>query len=164
MRGYELTLGNKGSHTGIQHIVFSDLSPVSLPIPEKQEAPNMAREVIETFKDDIDGSPAEHIGVRFAFENNEFSIDLSNENYTNLKYAIEKYADHATKVSGSGRGRGRAASTGSASSVSPAAKKQELAAVRDWAAKNNIEVAQRGRISESVLHAYKENDPSLVGG
>lgn len=125
----------------------------------------MAREIIERYTDDLDPTTeATHIGVTFSFEGVEYSTDLNDENYAGLKYSIEKYADHATKVGGSGRGRGRAASTGSASSVSSAAKKQELAAVREWAAKNNIEVAQRGRISESVLHAFKENDPSLVGG
>lgn len=122
------------------------------------------REVIEIFKDDLDGSEATHHDVRFSFEGVEYSTDLSEENYTNLKYSIEKYADHATRVSG-GRGRPRSTSTSSpVSAVSAAAKKQELQAVREWASKNNIEVSSRGRISESVLHAYKENDPSLVGG
>lgn len=122
----------------------------------------MAREVVEKYTDDMDGTPAEHVGVSFSLEGTEWSIDLSDSNYTELRHAIERFADHATRVSGSGRGRGRSASAGSA--VSAKEKKAELAAVRDWASKNNVEISARGRISESVLHAYRENDPSLVGG
>ncbi len=122
----------------------------------------MAREIIERFSDDIDGSEATHTGIEFSFENTSWTIDLNDEHYTALKYAIEQYADHATRVSGSGRGRGHSASPVSA--VSAKQKKSELAAVRAWCASNNIEISARGRISEAVLHAFKENDPSLVGG
>ena len=125
----------------------------------------MARTVVEKFTDDVDGeSEATHRNISFSLEGNEWTIDLNDGHYNELRAAVERFAEYATKVSGSGRGRGRASGSGSASSVSSKEKKQELAAIRDWAAKNNVEISARGRISESVLHAYKENDPSLVGG
>lgn len=123
----------------------------------------MAREIIERYTDDMDPtSEATHIGVTFSFEGVEYSTDLNDENYAGLKYSIEKYADHATKVSGSGRGRGRSAATSPVSAGSAREKKEELAAVRDWASKNGIPLSSRGRIKETVLAAYRENDPSLV--
>ncbi|MCB5291641.1 histone-like nucleoid-structuring protein Lsr2 [Arthrobacter sp. SO3] len=122
----------------------------------------MAREVVERFTDDLDGSEATHHGVQFSFEGTDWSIDLSDENYEKLRLAIERFADHATRMSGSGRGRGRSAST--SSSGSARGKKEELQAVRAWAEKNGIVLNSRGRIAESILAAYRDNDPFLVKG
>ncbi len=124
----------------------------------------MAKEIIERFSDDLDGSEATHTNVHFSFEGTDWSIDLNDENYAGLKFSIEKYADHATRLSGSGRGRGRSASTSPVSAGSPKEKKSELAAIRSWAEEHKIPLNARGRIKESIIAAYHENDPSLVGG
>ncbi len=162
MEAKELTSVSDSSISGIE-ILFSDLPTASFVTPTQQEAPKM-REVIGIFKDDLDGSEATHHDVRFSFEGVEYSTDLSEENYTNLKYSIEKYADHATRVSG-GRGRPRSSSASSpVSAGSSKEKKDELAAIRAWCEVNKIEISARGHIRESIIHAFKENDPSLVGG
>jgi hypothetical protein len=160
MEAFELTLDSNASISGID-ILFSDLSPAPFAISQPQEA-DMAKEIIERFSDDLDGSEATHTGVHFSFEGTEWSIDLNDGHYNELKAAVERFADHATKVSGSGRGRGRSAST--ASTGSSRSTKSELQAIRAWAEEHKIPLNARGRIKESVIAAYHENDPSLVGG
>lgn len=107
----------------------------------------MAIKTVETITDDIDGTEgAEH--VSFAFDGTQYTIDLSPENKSNLRQALDLYIGHASKVTGSsGQRRGAGRST---SGVVSDAK-----AIRAWAEQNNIEVPARGRIPGAIVEQWK---------
>ncbi|GAB2487518.1 histone-like nucleoid-structuring protein Lsr2 [Jatrophihabitans fulvus] len=101
--------------------------------------------------DDLDGGKADRT-ISFAFEGAHYEIELSKKNAAALEKALKPYIEVARRSAGSKRpsrprGRSRAAS-GAASS------RKDLAAIREWAAANGIEVSTRGRIAQSVLDAY----------
>jgi hypothetical protein len=103
--------------------------------------------------DDLDGSSSAST-ITFALEGNTYEIDLSKKNVTALEKLLRPYIEAArsstsarrTSSTGPGRGRGRRTA---------AASKVDLGAVRDWAAKAGVAVADRGRISKSVLEQYE---------
>lgn len=105
----------------------------------------MAKQVITTteYIDDLDGSAAAGT-VTFGFEGRNYEIDLSKANARALEKTMALYVGHARKV--------RAPRAKSASRR--ASDTHDLAAVREWAARNGFEVAERGRIARDVLDAY----------
>ena len=107
----------------------------------------MAQRVKIILEDDLDGSPADET-VTFGLDGVTYEIDLSTDNAAKLRDELAPWVGHARrsggrKTSGSGR-----------ASSSPAAKRTDLAAVRDWARKNGYEVSDRGRISAEIQAAY----------
>jgi hypothetical protein len=103
---------------------------------------SMARKVITTVLDDIDGSEGAET-VTFSYKGVAYEIDLSDENAQKLEDALEPYVSAGRKV-----GRGTSSKAKSGSSV-------DLNAVRAWAADNGIEVAPRGRVAASVIEQYE---------
>lgn len=101
----------------------------------------MARKVITSFVDDIDGSEAEGT-VTFAFDGVNYEIDLSAKNKGALQKALEPYIAAGRRVSGARRSGGSKSNSA------------ELQKIREWAAKNGIEVSARGRIAQSVVDQY----------
>jgi len=100
----------------------------------------LARKVITSYVDDIDGSDAEGT-VSFALEGVQYEIDLSDKNKEKLTKALQPYIEAGRKTGGrraSGSSRG----------------KSESGAIRAWAAENNIEVPARGRIPQAVVDQY----------
>jgi len=107
----------------------------------------MAQRVKIILEDDLDGSPAEET-VTFGLDGVTYEIDLSTDNAAKLRDELAPWVGHARRSGGrktSGAGRG---------SSSSAAKRTDLAAVRDWARKNGYEVSDRGRISAEIQAAY----------
>ena len=107
----------------------------------------MAQRVKIILEDDLDGSTADET-VTFGLDGVTYEIDLSTDNAAKLRDELAPWVGHARrsggrKTSGSGRG-----------SSSSAAKRTDLAAVRDWARKNGYEVSDRGRISAEIQAAY----------
>lgn len=111
----------------------------------------MAKQVITTteYTDDIDGTRAEGT-ISFAFEGTSYEIDLSKANARAFEKAMAVYVGHARKV--------RAARAKASSRTGTARRgrggKQDLSAVREWAAANGYDVAPRGRIASEVLEAF----------
>lgn len=89
--------------------------------------------------------------VDFSFDGKHYTIDLGVANKDKLRQALKPFIDAAEEVEGSrrsaGSGRKRAA-TGSGRS------KEELEAIRSWAAKQGIQVAPRGRIKADILEKF----------
>ncbi|KIQ02451.1 histone-like nucleoid-structuring protein Lsr2 [Curtobacterium flaccumfaciens] len=109
----------------------------------------MAQKITTTLVDDLTDEPiAEGAGetVQFGFDGQSYEIDLTNENAGKLREAFSDYVAAARKVGGRAT-RPRAASSGR---TAP----DELAKIREWAAKNGHDVAARGRISQTVRDAY----------
>lgn len=104
----------------------------------------MARQVITTFVDDLDGSPAEGT-VDFSFDGKSYQIDLNAGNKERLEKALEEFVAGARRATG-GRNAVRA---------QPVKRDRERsAAVRDWARQNGYTVSDRGRVSKQIEAAY----------
>ncbi|MBO9049519.1 histone-like nucleoid-structuring protein Lsr2 [Curtobacterium flaccumfaciens] len=109
----------------------------------------MAQKVITTLVDDLDGSAIEDNAggtVRFAIDGNNYEIDLSAAHADELRDALSDYVSAARRVGGrsSSSGSGRASTRNN----------EDLAAIREWAAKNGHAVSARGRIAQNVKDAY----------
>jgi hypothetical protein len=103
----------------------------------------VAKKTVVELIDDIDGSKADTT-VRFSWQGSSYEIDLSKKNTKAFEAAVEPYLSHATRAA-SGRGSRRSSGRG----------KNDLSAVRSWAASNGYELATRGRIPATVLEAYE---------
>lgn len=110
----------------------------------------MARQIITVLTDDIDGSTADRT-VEFGLDGVGYAIDLSEENIAKLREVLEPYVAVATRVSRAGVRRGAPAAPAPAATRTSRAQNQ---AVRDWAAQNGYELADRGRIPANIVEAY----------
>ena len=109
----------------------------------------MAKQVITTLVDDLDGGKADET-VRFGFDGAEYEIDLSGKNGLRLRKALEPYVAVATKVGRGGVARGGGRAGGAASS------RVDNSAIRAWAQQNGYDVSERGRIPAAVIEAYQK--------
>lgn len=114
----------------------------------------MAKQVITTLVDDIDGKPADQT-VEFGLDGVGYTIDLSDQNANRLRTALQPFVDAGSRmgrVAAGGRATGRSAGRGFAV---PRTSRDQTAAIRDWAAKNGHEISNRGRIPAKVVEAYE---------
>lgn len=100
-------------------------------------------ETITTYTDDLDGSEATAT-VRFALDGRAYEIDLNDKNATALRKALDKWVEHA-----------RRDRTGKVAVKPKVERDYDLAAVREWADTNGIEVSRRGRIPAEVIDKYR---------
>jgi nucleoid-associated protein Lsr2 len=114
----------------------------------------MATKTLVQLTDDLDPSLEATDTVRFALDNTEYEIDLSDEHINELRSAFDKYIQHGRKV---GRRQGIAASAQQSSG-----RRTDLAQVRQWAASNGVELSTRGRIAGGVLAAYDAKDVAAL--
>lgn len=98
--------------------------------------------------DDIDGTPitAGNGGnIQFSVNGSTYSIDLSGENIARLNDALAPFVSNARKVTAAGTKARRVQGP----------RNSDVAAIREWARENGVEVSERGRISASVREAYE---------
>jgi len=110
----------------------------------------MARQVITTLIDDLDGKKADRT-VEFSLDGTAYTIDLSEANAGRLRKALDPFITAGTRV---GRGSGRRQS-GLVTSGRTAGSRDENKAIREWAARNGHQISERGRIPQSVSDAYR---------
>jgi hypothetical protein len=110
----------------------------------------MAKTMVVT--DDLDGSSGART-VAFSYDGKAFEIDLSKKNATALEKLLKPYID-AARPSGSAIRRGGPAASPRRGRPRRSSATVDLAAVRAWAAEAGVQVADRGRISASVLEQY----------
>jgi hypothetical protein len=112
----------------------------------------MAKQVITSLIDDLDGKPASQT-IEFGIDGVSYSIDLSDRNADKLRSALHPYIDAGTRVgrvpSGARRPAGR---TGLPARTS----RDQTAAIREWATKAGHEISNRGRIPARIVAAYEE--------
>ena len=114
----------------------------------------MAQQTTVRFVDDLDGSEA--VGtVTFSLNNRSYEIDLSDENTDKLHEALAPFIEHGRKASGRSGGRGRTPGSGGDDREPARSNREETHAIREWARQHGHEVSDRGRISKSVMEAYK---------
>jgi hypothetical protein len=116
----------------------------------------MATKTIVQLTDDLDPSVEATDTIRFALDNTDYEIDLSDDHINQLRSALDPYLKHARKVGGGRRGRAAAASQRSGG------RRQDLSQVRKWAADNEVELSTRGRIAVGVLAAYDAKDVAAL--
>ena len=106
----------------------------------------MARQVITTLIDDMDGKKAD-LTIEFALDGTTYTIDLSNANAGKLRKALDPFIAAGTRV---GRAPARRAAV-----VRAAPSREENRAMREWAQRNGHQISERGRIPQSVIDAYR---------
>ena len=109
----------------------------------------MARRTVTTLTDDLDGGEASET-VTFGLDGQTYEIDLSAENSSKFRSALAHYVASGRKVPG----------RRSSAKAEPRASKSEFtavdtAAVRAWAAANDIELSARGRIAARIIEQYR---------
>ena len=103
----------------------------------------VAQKVITMLVDDIDGGEGAET-VSFALDGALYEIDLSEQNASSLRKALDEYVSNARKVSGRAR-RLPKASNGEV----------DNSAVRAWAASAKVPLSTRGRIPASIIEQYR---------
>jgi hypothetical protein len=99
--------------------------------------------------DDLDGSQAAG-PVGFALDGKAYELDLSDANASRLRDALAPF------VASARRGGGAQRRSGGKAAPSKMTDRGSTAAIREWARQNGHQVSDRGRISASVLGAYKK--------
>lgn len=101
----------------------------------------MATRTITSLVDDTDGSEATET-IAFGVDNVAYEIDLSDKNAKDMRDALAPWVSAARKTGG--RRTSRREGGG----------KEDLKAVRAWAASNKIKLSSRGRIPRTVIDQY----------
>ncbi|WP_353816663.1 histone-like nucleoid-structuring protein Lsr2 [Agromyces sp. SYSU T00266] len=105
----------------------------------------MAKRVVETLIDDLDGSDADRT-LSFAFDGDQYAIDLSSANIDKFEAALAPYIGAARKTAGRGgasRRRGGSAGGGDTKDA------------REWLRANGHQVSDRGRIPAPLMELYR---------
>lgn len=105
----------------------------------------MAKRVITTLEDDLDGSEANET-VIFSIDSAEYEIDLNSAHADELRKVLTRYTAVARKTAGRPRPTRRAGAG--------AGGGNDTKAVRAWAVENGIPVSARGRIPADVMERY----------
>ncbi|MEU9404788.1 Lsr2 family protein [Streptomyces sp. NPDC048281] len=108
----------------------------------------MAQKVQVLLIDDLEGGEADET-VTFALDGRTYEIDLSTANADKLRGFLDPYVKGGRKQGGSSAGTRARAPKPVISSTEPSAE-----VYRKWAASNNFEVSNRGRIPASLKEAY----------
>ncbi|MDT4991614.1 MAG: hypothetical protein QOH97_1506 [Actinoplanes sp.] len=112
----------------------------------------MARQVITTLVDDLDGKKADRT-VEFGLDGTTYTIDLSDANAGRLRKALDPYIAAGTRI---GRTSGRSVRhSGLGLPTRSAGSRDENKLIRDWAVQNGHQISERGRIPQSVTSAYR---------
>lgn len=107
----------------------------------------MAQKVQVLLVDDLDGGEADET-VSFALDGATYEIDLSSANAKKLRDSLQSFVEHARKAgAGSRRRRPRGASS-----------RERSADIRAWAKARGIKVNERGRIPQTVVERYEQEN------
>src|SRR3569833_2560945 len=110
----------------------------------------MARQVISTLIDDLDGKKADRT-VEFSLDGVNYTIDLSEANAGKLRKALDPYINAGTRL---GRSTGRIPARRSGPART-AGSRDENRLIREWAVANGHQISERGRIPQGVSDAYR---------
>lgn len=107
----------------------------------------MAKRIVETLVDDLDGSEADRT-IAFSINGDGYAIDLSSANAEKFEAALAPFVDAARRTSsGRGGGSARRRSGGGAAGDTKEA--------REWLRANGHQVSDRGRIPAPLLELYR---------
>jgi hypothetical protein len=109
----------------------------------------MAKQIIEKFTDDLDGSDAEGT-TKFGLDGDHYEIDLSATNEETLRKALAPFINAARPVRAVRTTRLRRGSL-----PVRAMSREQSADIRRWAKDQGLPVSERGRIAASVVEKYE---------
>jgi len=103
--------------------------------------------------DDFDGTEAAET-VKFALDGKNYEIDLSKPNASELRRTLRPYIDRSRTARRTSTSR----RTTAPGRRGPARRSEgyDRTEVREWAKKNRIKVAPRGRISNEVVDRWRQ--------
>ena len=97
--------------------------------------------------------------VSFAFDGSSYEIDLCPDHREEMEEAFATYVGSARRASRSGtsapRLTTRAAGGSGGGRASGGSDREEVQRIREWAREHGHKVSERGRLSSSVLEAYR---------
>jgi hypothetical protein len=125
--------------------------PLKYTPPQHHLEHHMAKKVVETFVDDLDGGEASGT-IAFAIEGSAYEIDLSDENADKLREVLAPFINAARPVRQERQGRGR---RGAGAGGSRAIDREKSAKIREWAKSRGLNVSERGRIASSIVEQYE---------
>lgn len=99
--------------------------------------------------DDIDEGEADET-LTFGLDGITYEIDLNSEHAAELRESIGTWISYAREIPSRGQRGGKGARR------KPRQTEVDAGDVRQWARKNGHKVSDRGRISSSIVQAYKE--------
>jgi hypothetical protein len=111
----------------------------------------MAKAMVETLVDDLDGSPAVET-IRVGWNGDWRELDLSKRNAAALSRMLDRYWEVGRPVSADGQARRRRRTAPSRSIKASRDPKM----IRSWATTNGIAVPARGRIPAIVERQYND--------
>jgi hypothetical protein len=125
----------------------------------------MARRETVVFTCDVhEGDVSEGVEtVSFGLDGNAYELDACPQHRQEMQDAFSTYVGHARRATGgsgtgarrgSARGSGRA-SAGTGGSGGGSSDREEVQRMREWARENGHKVSERGRLSSSVIEAYR---------
>jgi hypothetical protein len=107
--------------------------------------------------DDLDESEGAET-IKYSFEGIDYEIDLSEKNAKAFQDALEKYitaSRQAPRASLRSSGGGTSARQGTKGrSSGGGSKREDLAEIRAWARNQGKDVAERGRVAQSIIDDY----------
>jgi hypothetical protein len=106
----------------------------------------MAKRVVETLIDDLDGSDADRT-ISFTIDGDQYAIDLSKSNAEKFEAAVAPYVKAARKTSTARASAGRSRRGGSSASDTKEA--------REWLRANGHQVSDRGRVPAPLMELYR---------
>lgn len=120
----------------------------------------MAKLIVTSLVDDLDGSSDDVRTVRFALAGEHYEIDLNPANTKRLRAILNTYVCVARPVTDPAPKRRRARpAKGSVRRAQGSANND----IRDWARQAGYSVADRGKLSAGVLRAYAASHPAEPG-
>lgn len=108
----------------------------------------MAKQIVTSFVDDIDGTEAEGT-TSFAIDGTNYEIDLSGTNRDKLEKALAPFINKARAVRAE-RHRGRRSVA-----ADRAMTREKSTEIRQWAKANGLPVSERGRIAATLVEQYE---------
>ena len=124
------------------------------------------RETVEYTCDLHEGEMTDGVQtVSFGFDGQNYDLDACGDHRKQMEEAFATYVGSARRASGAG-GSGTAArrsssrsggrsSGSSGSSSGGGSDREEVQRMREWARENGHKVSERGRLSSSVIEAYR---------
>jgi len=109
----------------------------------------MAQKMQVVLTDDIDGSEATQT-VTFSFQGVSYEIDLNDDHASALEESFHDWINSARKLTGSRGPKARRTSV----STGGTGGGRDLNEVRTWLRAHGHEVADRGRVSQTLLEEY----------
>ncbi|NUR88761.1 MAG: Lsr2 family protein [Nonomuraea sp.] len=108
----------------------------------------MAKQIVESFIDDLDGSKAEKT-TSFAIDGVNYEIDLSGKNREKLERALAPYITAGRPVRAERVRASRTVVTARAMS------REKSSEIRQWAKAHGLPVSERGRIASTIVEQFE---------